>query len=123
MAGLSALAALGVGLDAFAQVPGPEIFHKEPKTPMELWDAVDYLVRTGQAQQALPYLQAFLKSNPDDASLLQIRDRYGAGTVLKLDGYAETRPYAAPLVQKFNDAMQRSASNAERIERYVRTLT
>ncbi len=123
VASLSALAALGVGHDAFAQIPGPEIFHKEPKTPFELWDAVDYLVRTGQVKQALPYLQAFLKSNADDASLLEIRDRYGPGTVLKLDDYPETRPYVAELSQKLNGAVMRKATNPERIKRYVSTLT
>ncbi|MFO0952077.1 MAG: hypothetical protein U0835_13205 [Isosphaeraceae bacterium] len=45
----------GAGVDggaaetALAQPPGPEIFARDPKTPLELWDAVDYLVRTEQA--------------------------------------------------------------------------
>ena len=45
---------------ARAQAPGPESFAKTPETPQELWDAADYLVRTGQARQALPYLRQFV---------------------------------------------------------------
>jgi len=123
VAGLSALAALGAGRAVFAQVPGPELFQIEPKTPLELWDAVDYLVRTGQVKQALPYLRSFLKGQVDDATLLQIRDRYGPGTMLRLDDYPETREFAAPLMQRMNAATQRHATNPERIERYVNTLT
>ena len=33
------------------QAPGPELFAREPRTPIELWDAADYLIRTGQAAE------------------------------------------------------------------------
>ena len=64
-----------------AQAPGPELFAKEPKTPIELWEAADYLIRTGQAKKAVPYLDKFQKSQPDDATLVAVRDRYGVGLV------------------------------------------
>ena len=53
--------------------PGARARSRSPRSrgrPLELWDAVDYLVRTGQAEQAVPYLNKFLKSQPDDATLL-----------------------------------------------------
>ena len=80
--------------------PAREIFAKPPTTPMELWDAADYLIRTGQAEQAVPYLNKFLKSKPDDATLLQIRDRYGAGSILRLEDDPATRPFAEPLIEQ-----------------------
>src|SRR5262245_23947022 len=49
-------------LSAIAQVPGPETFDKDPQTPMELWAAIDYLVRTGQAKKAVPYLEKLVKT-------------------------------------------------------------
>ncbi|WP_422927916.1 hypothetical protein [Singulisphaera sp. PoT] len=122
-AGLSALLAQGVCRDVLGQVPGPEIFHKQPTTPMEQWDAVDYLVRTGQAPQAVPYLKAFLSGPVDDATLLHVRDRFGAGSVLRLADYPETREYALPLTKKLTEAMQRNARRPERIQRYVAALT
>ena len=82
----------GPGARAGARSPS------EPRTPLELWDAADYLVRTGQASKAVPYLDKFLKSQPDDATLLAIRDRYGPGSILRLDDDPETRPFAQPLV-------------------------
>lgn len=105
------------------QVPGPETFAKAPETPLELWEMAEYLVRTGQAPQAAPYLAKFMKSEPGDDVLLQIRDRYGVGSVLRLDTDPATRPYAAPLVAKLAAASHRNATRPERIGRFVDTLT
>ncbi|HKI20975.1 MAG TPA: hypothetical protein VKA15_23990, partial [Isosphaeraceae bacterium] len=63
---------VGLSPAAQAQVPGPELFAKEPRTPLELWEAADYLVRTGQAKKAVPYLDKFVKSQPDDATLIAV---------------------------------------------------
>jgi CheY-like chemotaxis protein len=104
-------------------VPGPEVFVKAPETPLELWDAVDYLVRTGQVKQAVPYLDAFLKQNPDDATLLQVRDRYGPGSILRLQDYPETRARARTLVDMLAAASRRSATQPERLSRYIDALT
>ena len=62
---------LAVGSSVAVAAPGPETFGKKPTTPLELWDAADYLVRTGQAKQALPYLNQFLQGKPDDATLIE----------------------------------------------------
>ncbi len=80
-----------------AGAPGPELFAREPRTPIELWEAADYLIRTGQAKKAVPYLDKFQKSRPDDATLVAVRDRYGAGSFLRLDDDPSTRPFARPL--------------------------
>ncbi len=108
---------------ALGQVPGPEIFDKEPTTPLELWDAADYLVRTGQVAQAVPYLNKFMQSQPDDDMLLAIRDRYGARSILRLEDYPETRPLARPLVDRLAEAARRNATRPERIDRFVAALT
>src|SRR5262249_47507413 len=82
---LAALAAIGMALlvapanpTVSAQPPGPELFAREPRTPMELWEAADYLIRTGQPKLAVPYLDRLQKSRPDDAAWIAIRDRYGS---------------------------------------------
>lgn len=112
----------GFVTDARGQVPGPESFSKEPQTPLELWEAADYLVRTGQARQAVPYLDKFMKSKPDDAVLLQIRDRYGVGSVLRLDQYPETRALARPLSTLLAAASLRNSTRPDRIQRYIKAL-
>ena len=89
----------GARSTARGQAPGPEIFAKPPKTPLELWDAADYLVRTGQVRQAVPYLDKFLKSQPDDDDAAR-RSATGtaSGSILRLDDDPATRALARPLV-------------------------
>ena len=108
---------------AQAQAPGPELFAKEPRTPLELWDAVDYLVRTGQVTKALPYLNRFLKSNPDDAILIAIRDRYGPGSILRLSDNQATRPFANSLSEAMVTAARKYATRPERLARFAAELT
>jgi hypothetical protein len=81
---------------ARAQAPGPELFAREPRTPIELWEAADYLMRTGQAPKAVPYLDRFQKGRPDDATLVAVRDRFGVGSFMRLDDHPATRPFARP---------------------------
>ena len=108
---------------ARAQAPGPELFAKDPRTPLELWDAVDYLLRTGQAKKALPYVDKFLKSRPDDATLIAIRDRYGPGSILRLSDDPATRQFAKPLTEAMVAAARKYATQPERIARFITELT
>jgi HEAT repeats len=108
---------------ARAQVPGPELFAKEPRTPLELWEAADYLVRTGQAKKAVPYLDKFVKSQPDDATLMAVRDQYGLGSILRLDDHVATRPFAEPIAKSMAEAAHKYATRPERIARFVAELT
>ncbi len=105
------------------QAPGPELFAREPRTPIELWEAADYLVRTGQAAKAVPYLDKFQKSQPDDATLVAVRDRYGAGSFLRLDDDPATRPFARPLTDALAAAARRYATRPDRIARFIADLT
>lgn len=118
-----AVAAVAGSPQARAQVPGPEIFSRDLKTPLEIWDAADYLVRTGQAKHAVPFLNKFLQSQPDDATLIAIRDRYGVRSILRLEDDPATRPLAKPIVDKLNAAVRRNASDPERIARFIEGLT
>jgi len=106
-----------------AQPPGPELFAKEPQTPLELWGAVDYLIRTAQVKKALPYLDRFAKSRLDDSTLITIRNRYGPGSILRLLDDPATRPYAKPLADALAAASRRYATQPERIARFISELT
>ena len=97
-------------------------FAKAPETPMELWEVADYLIRSGQPDQAVPYLAAFIKSKPDDQTLLKIRDRYGAGSILRLDDDPLTRPLAKPVVDLLNGAVLRHSTRPERITQFIAGL-
>ncbi len=117
---------VSVGSDlttAKAQPPGPELFAKEPQTPLELWDAVDYLIRTHQVKKALPYLDRFAKSRTDDVTLITIRNRYGPVSILQLMDDPATMPYAKPLADALVAASRRYATQPERIARFISELT
>jgi hypothetical protein len=118
-----ALLATAVGTTAFAQAPGPELFAKEPRTPLELWDAIDYLLRTNQGKKALPFLDKFIKSKPDDATLIVIRNRYGPGSVLRLNDHDATRPFAQTVAEAMVVAARKYATQPERIARFIGELT
>ena len=118
-----AITALGNSSTALAQVPGPELFAKEPRTPLELWDAVDYLLRTNQAKKALPYIDRFMKSKPDDAILIAIRNRYGPGSILRLSDDVATRPFVQPMADALVAAAHRYATRPERITQFISELT
>ena len=118
-----ALAGLNLPTPAWAQAPGPESFAQEPRTPMELWSAIDYLVRTGQSKKAVPYLDKFTKSQTDDATLVEIRDKYGAGSILRLADQPETSRYTQPLAESLMAAVRRHAIQPEQIAQAVAELT
>ncbi len=104
-------------------VPGPELFAAPPETPMEFWDAADYLVRSGQAKLAVPYLTGFLNSKPDDATLLRIRDQFGIGSILRLQDDPATAQFTQPLLQQVAAASRRRATDPQRIETAINLLT
>ena len=108
---------------ASAQPPGPESFAVEPRTPLELWGAIDYLTRTGQARKAVPYLERFNKEKINDATWIAIRDRYGAGSILRLDDDAAVRKYTEPLIKSFIAAIRKVARSPERMARFIAELT
>lgn len=124
---VAALAAMGwawpaVAPPAFAQAPGPELFATQPKTPEELWGAVDYLSRTGQHRQAVPYIEAFNKAEVGDAELLKLRDRFGPGSFLRLADDPATKPYAQALSDRLVAASRRLQADPERIKSYIPAL-
>jgi HEAT repeat protein len=117
------LCASSLSAPARAQAPGPELFAKEPHTPLELWEAIDYLMRTDQAKKALPYLDKFMKSKPDNATLITIRNRYGPGSILRLSDNAATQPFAEPMVKAMVEAAHQYATRPERTTKLISELT
>ncbi len=104
------------------QPAGPERFARQPRTPLEFWDAADYLVRSGQPKVAAPYVDAFLKANPDDNTLLQIRDQFGVGSILRLAEDPATAPFAQPVLDRLQAAVARIANQPERLEGAMQLL-
>lgn len=108
---------------ALGQIPGREAFTREPRTPLEAWEMVSYLIRIGQPDQAAPYVKKFLDFNPDDATMLEVRDTYGVGTILSLSDHPETRPFAKELANRMSLASVRHATDPARMAREIGGLS
>lgn len=118
-----AFAILGPSEFASAQGPAGGAFAREPRTPSETWAIVDYLIKVGQPGQAAPYVKRFLDANPDDQTLLLIRDEYGAGSILRLSDDLATRPYARPMAEKLAAASAKAATDVSRMGHAINALT
>src|SRR6185437_1463756 len=81
------------------------------------------LIRTGQAEKAVPYLTRLQQTPPDDATWVAIRDRYGVGSFMRLDENPATRPFAQPLTAALAEAARRYATRPDRLARFVADLT
>ena len=119
-AGVVIIPAAGV---AKAQAPGLETFAVPPQTPIELWDAISYLTRVGRTDQAIPLLERFMQANPDDDTLLEIRDRFGLGSILRLQDDPRTISYVPQLLDLLKAASQRQIQRPDRIQRAVTLLS
>src|SRR4051812_24573284 len=108
---------------ALAQVQARDAFAGEPKTPLETWEVANYLIRIGQPGQAAPYVKKFLDSKPDDATLLEVRDTYGAGSILSLSDNPETRPYAKAMADRLAEASIRNATDPARMDKFIEALS
>ena len=100
----------------------PPSFSQAPTTPLETWEVADHLLQIGQPEQAAPYVKRFLESNPDDATLLRVRDESGPGSLLRLGDYLATAPYSTPMLDLVSKAAIRAATNPARLQRFVYNL-
>ena len=64
-----------------------------------------------------------MKSQPDDATLVALRNRFGLGSILRLDDHPATRPFAEPIGKSMAEAAHKYATQPERITRFVGELT
>ncbi|MEO6809034.1 MAG: HEAT repeat domain-containing protein [Isosphaeraceae bacterium] len=107
--------------------PNPYRFAKDPRnlarwTPLDLWDAVDYLIRIDQVNDAVPFLRAFISRPISDATILTIRDRYGVNSILHLQDHGPTSALARPLLARLAEASRHVSANPERLQRLAEAL-
>jgi CheY-like chemotaxis protein len=86
--------------DPAAESPLP----REPETAEQYFDAVLLTLRLNRPQVAARYLDSLLQLNPDDPTLLAIRERHGTGTYLELTRVPELQPQAEELLNRVTAA-------------------
>ena len=96
---------------------------EEPKTPEEIFNAVDLMVRLARPRLARRYLEKFMAAKPKVAILLKLRDKYGPAIFLKLAQMEELQPLSDRLLNQVNDAFRRQGADPKRLDALIADLS
>ncbi len=110
---------------AVGQAPGLESFAVQPKTPDELIRAIDYLMRVGLENQAVPLASKLAAIKADDETLETLRQTYGSAKLLALSSTSDgsLNDAMGRFVDKLNAASRRIAHDPDRIRRLIDQLS
>lgn len=95
----------------------------EPRTPQTLMDAVILMTDLARPGLAKMYLEKLLDSNPDDATLLSLRDRHGPAMFLKLSNDKRLQPESITLLEQINAAFRKGATDPVRVDKLIGDLS
>jgi CheY-like chemotaxis protein len=95
---------------------------QEPETPAQLFDAILLTLRLDRPEIALRYLDTLLKLEPDDATLLAIREKHGTGTFLELSRIEALQPQAEELLQRVTGAALRRINDSAFVDGVISDL-
>ncbi|HEV3300988.1 MAG TPA: HEAT repeat domain-containing protein [Planctomycetaceae bacterium] len=94
----------------------------EPTTPVELFDAAVLCDRLYRPVLAKQYLDKFLKSNPPDAILLEVRDKYGPALFLRFAHNPDLQPAGAKVADLTTAATRRRSEDTTYLDSLIRNL-
>ena len=95
----------------------------EPESPEEAIEAAVLMQRLARPGLAKRYINQFLNANPDEATLLKIRDKYGPAIFLKMATDRDLQPESKTLYDKITAAFRKRAANPQRINKLIQDLT
>ena len=96
---------------------------QEPKTPVEEFDAVLMMLRLGKPELARYYLQQLLDGEPDDATMLQLRDRHDTATFLELIRVPQLEADAKKLADRLQTAIRNHVNDPGYFSQLVKKLS
>ncbi len=96
---------------------------KEPTTPDEYMDAVLFTMKIARPQAARKYIDGLLALEPDDATLINFRAKYGTSTFLQLARFSELNPPATDLLERLNAASTRQANDPLFMDSVIKNLS
>ncbi len=105
---------------SIGKTPGLESFAVPPKTPFELVEAIDYLIRVGHEAQALPLAQKLTNASPDAETLLEIRNQIGSAKLLTMQ--SSQNPQLNALMVKFADSVAQASTQLTTDKGRIRRL-
>lgn len=110
--------------DSLAQAePEPSPLLIEPKSPEALFDAVVLMLDLDRPNLALRYMKQLLEQDPDDATILRMRDKHGPAVFLELSNDKRLQPDSIDLLERMNSAFRQYAADPARMDRLIRDLT
>ncbi|HZY84385.1 MAG TPA: hypothetical protein VFE78_06115, partial [Gemmataceae bacterium] len=108
-------------------------FFKKPQTVPEFWSALEFEIDVGRFDLAAGHLHALLAKKPGDQELIDLHDKYGMATFLRLRNIrnwsevpaanAQAKKDVDELIQRITTAVQKKLSDPKRIELFVRNLS
>lgn len=116
----------GISPDAIAQnavADEPSPLLTEPKSPEALFDAIVLMLDLDRPTLALKYIRQLLDQDPDDATILRIRDKHGPAVFLELSNDRRLQPKSIELLERMNEAFRKYAADPSRMDRLITDLT
>lgn len=95
----------------------------EPRTPQTLMDAVVLMTDLARPGLAKMYLEKLLEAKPDDATLLQLRDKHGPAMFLRLSNDKRLQPESITLLEQVNAAFRKGATDPVRVDKLIGELS
>ncbi len=95
----------------------------EPRTPQTLMDTVVLMTDLARPGLAKMYLEKLLEAKPDDATLLQLRDKHGPAMFLRLSNDKRLQPESITLLEQVNAAFRKGATDPVRVDKLIGELS
>lgn len=95
----------------------------EPRTPQTLMDAVVLMTDLARPGLARLYLAKLLEGNPDDETLLKLRDKHGPALFLRLSNDKRLQPDSITLLDRVNTAFRKGATDPVRVDKLIGQLS
>ncbi|MCA9071640.1 MAG: hypothetical protein KDA84_22090, partial [Planctomycetaceae bacterium] len=95
----------------------------EPEGPEEAFEAADLMQRIGRPNLAKRYIQQILNANPDEATLLKLRDKQGPAIFLRMAHDPDLQPEARTLLDKVNTAFRKRGADPQRVNAMINDLS
>ena len=77
---------------------------RAPQTADEHFDAILLMINLGRLDLAASYLEDLLNLDPDDQTLLELREKHGTGTFMRLSRIEALQPFGTELIDQLTAA-------------------
>jgi hypothetical protein len=109
---------------AAAEAPKEElVLPVEPKTADELVRGVILTLKLARPELARRYVEALVKMEPDDETLLKLRDQYGTALFLQLSRNKDLQPASTDLLNMLTKAAGKGVGDPARVQILIDQLS